>query len=98
MTYEESMRLMYRHVNVIGSNGNEKFPYFIDRMLVMPASRNDATETCIIDSVIGHETDFKTAFKNCEVSEENFDVYVYTKTITAHGHPIKPFLLSEYLS
>jgi|SRR5580700_4608439 hypothetical protein len=98
MTYEESMRLMYRYVNVIETNGNEKFPYFINRLLVMPATRNDSTEDCIIESVIDHETDFKTAFKTCDIKEENFDVYVYTKTMTAAGRPIRPFLLSEYLS
>ena len=92
------MRLMFRYVIVIETNGNEKFPYFIDRLLVMPANRNDTTEHCLIESVIDRETDFKTAFKTCDIKEENFDVYVYTKTKTATGRAIRPFLLSEYLS
>ena len=98
MTFEDSMTLMYKYVKLVETNGNEKFPYYIDRLLIMPVKRDDENELCIIKWVVGQDVDFKKAFDACDLREEDFDVYVYTKTTTISELPIRPILLSDYIS
>lgn len=99
MTYKEAEKLMYENINLVETDGNEKFPYYIGRLLIMPSKRDDENELCIIKWTIGQGVEFKQAFKACELKEEDFDVYVYTKTKNKLTETsIRPILLSEYLS
>src|SRR3569623_1997277 len=98
MTFEDAMMRIYKHAKLLKTAGNEKFPFYIDRLLIMPVKRDDENELCIIKWVIGQDVDFKKAFAACDLREEDFDVYIYTKTQTITGFPIRPILLSEYIS
>lgn len=97
MTYEEAIKILYANVKIVNTNGNDKFPYHIDRLLIMPVKRDYDNEGCIIKWVVGKDIDFKRAIEVCGLSEEDFDVYVYTQTKKLIG-TIEPILLSEYLS
>jgi hypothetical protein len=98
MTYEEAGKLMNDNLKIVETVGNENFPYFIDRLLIMPSKRNKENELCIIKWVIFNGAFFKDAFNTCEITEDDFNVYVYTKIETMYGLRILPIPLSEYLS
>jgi hypothetical protein len=53
MTYEQANKLMLDNTKIVKTNGNDKFPYHIDRLLIMPCKRDDENELCIIKWVIG---------------------------------------------
>ena len=93
MTYEESEKKLFDNVKIIDTNGNERFPYHIDRLLIMPVKRDHESELCIIKWVVGHDIPIKRAIEVCMLTKEDFDIYVYTKT-----EGIAPMLLSEYFS
>lgn len=93
LTYEEAQKFMLNNLKIVETNGNDKFPYRIHKLLIMPTDISHEDESCIIKWTVGNDIDFKKAFDICELSQDNFEVYVYTKE-----QMIRPILLSHYIS
>ena len=93
MTYNEAEKLMLDNVKIVQTNGNKKFPYQIHKLLIMPTGICNEEALCIIKWAVGNDLPFKKAFDVCELKQQDFDVYVYTKE-----QNIKPISLSEYFS
>lgn len=94
MTYDEAEKFMFENLNIVDTDGNDKFPYRIDRLLIMPIDVTIEEQAEIVKWVVFNGLPFK---KGLDVSglghKSDFDVYVFSKEINQIFPLLRDYLL-----
>jgi hypothetical protein len=94
MNYKEAEIFRNEQLKLVGTMGDDKFPFVIDKILILPANfdlyPNKGLE--VIKWIVGVGMGNKEALESCEFTNEDLQVYLYSKDKKS-----TPILLWEYL-